>query len=143
MAEEKKVDLLNVDKKITDGVITKVEIPTAPEAPKKRGRKSFEEMTEEEQKEYLRKKEEREKQKALEKEQEKENKRIAEETGYSPTNLVDIENVVSIELAKEFIAKCKKEKINSADYENIIFALCRKWVDGEIELKRRVKTEFY
>lgn len=133
MAEEKKVDLLNVDKKIEDGIITKVEIPTAPET-KKRGRTKLSDMTEEERKKY-------EEEKRIKAEKKEEEKRLAE-LGVN-VDLTNSNPYISIELSKEFLNKCKKEKINNDDYESVVFALIKKWVDGEIELKKRVKTEFY
>ena len=133
MAEEKKVDLLNVDKKIEDGIITKVEIPTAPEA-KKRGRTKLSDMTEEERQRY-------EEEKRIKAEKKAEEKRLSE-LGVN-VDLTNSNTYISIELSKEFLNKCKKEKISADDYENIFFALMKKFADGEIELKKRIKTEFY
>lgn len=133
MAEEKKVDLLNVDKKIEDGIITKVEIPSAPET-KKRGRTKLSDMTEEERQKY-------EEEKRIKAEKKEEEKRLAE-MGVN-VDLTNNNTYISIELSKEFLNKCKKEKISADDYENIFFALMKKFADGEIELKKRIKTEFY
>lgn len=132
MAEEK----INVDKKIADGVITKVEIPTVPETEaKKRGRKKLEDMTEEERQKY-------EEEKRIKAEKKAEEKKLAE-LGVNADLSGNSNPYISIELSKEFLNKCKKEKISSDDYENIFFALMKKFSDGEIELKKRVKTEFY
>lgn len=105
------------------------------EEPKKRGRKKIEEMTQEEKQKY-------EEEKRIKAEKKAEEKRLAE-LGVNVDLSGNSNPYVSIELSKEFITKCKKEKINSDDYENVIFALMKKFADGEIELKKRVKTEFY
>ena len=101
---------------------------------KKRGRKKIEDMTEEERQKY-------EEEKRIKAEKKAEEKRLSE-LGVN-ADLTNNNTYISIELSKEFIAKCKKEKISSDDYENIFFALMKKFADGEIELKKRIKTEFY
>lgn len=101
---------------------------------KKRGRKKIEDMTEEERQKY-------EEEKRIKAEKKAEEKRLAE-MGLN-VDLTNNNTYISIELSKEFIAKCKKEKISADDYENIFFALMKKFSDGEIELKKRIKTEFY
>lgn len=140
MAEEKRIirnsSKVEEMKELKEEVKEHLEINKPETEPKKRGRAP---LTEEEKAERA---EERARKKALEKEQEKENKRL-EELGYSPASPAEMENCISIVLTKEFMAKCKKEKISSDDYENIIYTLCKKWIDGEVEIKKRIKTEYY
>lgn len=102
---------------------------------KKRGRKKIEDMTEEERQKY-------EEEKRIKAEKKAEEKRLAE-MGINADLSGNSNPYISIELSKEFLNKCKKEKISPDDYENIFFALMKKFSDGEIELKKRIKTEFY
>lgn len=137
MADEK---LVNITQEAIEMAQKTLEINKSETEPKKRGRTP---LTEQEKAERAKIKELQKRNKITEKAQEQENARIEKELGYSPSSFADMENCISIVLTKEFIAKCKKEKISSDDYETIIFALCRKWVNGEIEIKKRIKTEYY
>lgn len=133
MGDEK---LINITQEAIEMAQKTFEINKSETEPKKRGRTP---MTEEEK---AKKAEERARKKALEKEQEKENKRL-EELGYFPASPSEMENCISIILPKDFLDKCKKEKINKNDYESLVFALLHKYANGEIELKKKIKTEFY
>lgn len=140
MAEEKRI-IGNSSKKeelkeLKEEVKEHLEInkPANSQTSSKRGRKRIEEMTEEEREKY-------ENEKRIKAEKKAEEKRLAE-LGVN-ADLSNSAPYVSIELSKEFLNKCKKEKISNDDYENIIIILCKKWIDGEIEIKKRIKTEYY
>lgn len=140
MAEEKKIignsSKAEEIKELKEEVKGHLEIskPANSQTSSKRGRKRIEEMTEEEREKY-------EKEKRIKAEKKAEEKRLTE-LGVN-ADLSNSAPYVSIELSKEFLNKCKKEKISSDDYENIVITLCKKWVDGEIEIKKRIKTEYY